>query len=233
MPLEGIEKVVALWTEQYRELGARDFINHVQIFENRGSIMGCSNPHPHGQIWAEETLPDLPAREGENQRNYFSDKRSCLLCDYLEWELKDGERVVAENDHFVALIPFWAVWPYEVMVLPKAHRTALTELSPAERTGLAEIMKSVGIRYDNLFRTSFPYSMGIHQAPTDGGDHSSGHLHLHYFPPLLRSAAVKKFMVGYELMAMPQRDITAESAAETLRNLPAVHYKEACDHAED
>lgn len=227
MPQDAVERVVSLWADQYQELGEKDFINHVQIFENRGAIMGCSNPHPHGQVWAEEILPDIPAREVENQKKYLNENGSSMLMDYLDYELESKDRLIAENDHFVSLVPFWAVWPYEVMILPKARRSSLVELSSEEKSSLAAMMKIVGIRFDNLFKTSFPYSMGIHQAPTDGQDHSSFQMHLHYMPPLLRSATVKKFMVGYELLGMPQRDITAELAAETLRNLPEVHYKEA------
>ena len=224
METSDIVPVVDAWVEQYESIGAEPFINYVQIFENRGEMMGASNPHPHGQIWANEHVPNLPQRESEQQQVYRKNKDGCLICDYLAAELAAGERTVVQNDSFVALVPYWAVWPFETMVIPRRHHTSIPELSDRERTDLADIMRRLGVRYDNLFRTSFPYSMGIHQRPTDGDPHDEWHLHLHYFPPLLRSATVRKFMVGYELLGMPQRDITAEGAAERLRALPAVHY---------
>lgn len=230
MPVGDVRRVVSLWSGQYRELGDKEYINHVQIFENRGAMMGCSNPHPHGQIWAEERLPSLVAAEQERQRAYRTSHDRCLLCDYLAWELERKDaRFVWENEAFAVLVPFWAVWPFEVLILPKRHHESLLTLSPSEEQALAETLKALGIRYDNLFKTSFPYSMGLHQAPTDGAAHPHHHFHIHYYPPLLRSATVKKFMVGYELMAMAQRDITAEQSALTLRALPAVHYRECCD----
>lgn len=221
-----IEKVVELWKERYIEIGRDPSINYVQIFENRGSVMGCSNPHPHGQIWASSGLPTIPAAETERQAAWLKEKGSCLLCDYLALELSRGERVVAEGEHFAALVPFWAVWPYEIMVLPRRHMASVAELSRDESRDLAALMKRVSTRYDNLFLTSFPYSMGLHQAPTDGKAHPGWHFHMHYLPPLLRSATVKKFMVGFELLGMPQRDITAEDAAATLRGLSELHYRE-------
>ena len=227
MSREEILPVIDAWVEQYKSIGAEDFINYVQIFENRGEMMGASNPHPHGQIWASSSIPNLPDRETARQEAHWSDKRECLLCSYVNLELRARERVVVENDSFVALVPFWAVWPFEVMVLPKRHHASIDSISTEERSGLAEIIRALGIRYDNLFETSFPYSMGIHQRPTDGNPYEGWHFHLHYFPPLLRSATVKKFMVGFELLGMPQRDITAESAAERLRELPARHYLDA------
>ena len=227
MPLmapRAIRTVVDLWTEQYRELGAMEDIGYVQIFENKGSQMGCSNPHPHGQIWADEQVPHLPARECSAQKEYTGTRSSCLLCDYLTLEQKKGERIVFENGSFVVLVPFWAVWPYEVMVLPKNHHGSLLTLSDRERNDLADALKRIGTRYDNLFTTSFPYSMGIHQQPTDGNNHPEWHFHFHFYPPLLRSATVQKFMVGYEMLGMPQRDITAELAADKLRAMSEVHY---------
>ena len=216
--------VVDLWISQYRELAAIDYINHVQIFENRGAVMGCSNPHPHGQIWAEEAVPHLPALELQKQKKYLNEKGSCMLCDYLEQERADGSRIVFENDSFTVLVPFWAVWPYEVMILPGRHMGAMIEMDSDERRDLADALRRLGIRYDNLFQTRFPYSMGIHQNPTDGAEYPENHFHLHYYPPLLRSASVRKFMVGYELLAMAQRDITAEQAAATLRGLSDQHF---------
>lgn len=209
--------VVEEWTRQYQELGQRPDINHVQIFENRGEIMGCSNPHPHGQIWAQRTIPDLPLRESERQQAWKNEKGTALLLDYLALELRQKERILFENESWVALVPYWAVWPYETMLLPRAHRRDLTELTAPERADLADMLGRMTRRFDNLFGVSFPYSMGIHQRPTDGGDHDGWQLHVHFMPPLLRSATVKKFMVGYELLAQAQRDITAEQAAERLR----------------
>ncbi|EGB16139.1 galactose-1-phosphate uridylyltransferase [Pseudodesulfovibrio mercurii] len=216
--------VVDVWCEEFRQLGGREDIGYVQIFENRGAAMGCSNPHPHGQIWATRSVPMYPAAEDRHQAAHLRDHGQCLLCAYLETELARGERIVFENDSFAALVPFWALWPFETMILPKAHLTNIPAMSPAQRRDLAEAMVRLNVRYDNLFRTSFPYSMGIHQAPTDGGDHPHWHFHLHYYPPLLRSRSVKKFMVGFEMMAMPQRDLTAESAAARLREQSEVHY---------
>jgi UDPglucose--hexose-1-phosphate uridylyltransferase len=188
----------------------------VLIFENRGAMMGASNPHPHGQIWANERLPNDPAKELRQQQEHAA-RGGCLLCDYLELERKDGERIVCENGHFVAVLPFWAVWPFETLVLPRAHRGALPDLDQDERNGLADIMRRLTRRYDRLFGVTFPHSMGLHQRPTDGAAYPEWHLHLHFYPPLLRSATVRKFMVGYELLAQPQRDITPESAAQRLR----------------
>ncbi|WP_316897752.1 UDP-glucose--hexose-1-phosphate uridylyltransferase [Pseudodesulfovibrio indicus] len=217
-------KVVDLWCEEFASLGSRADIGYVQIFENRGQAMGCSNPHPHGQIWATRSVPMIPAAEDRRQHAHRAEQGSCLLCDYLKLELARNERIVFENDSFAALVPFWAVWPFETMILPKAHLADVTAMDPAQRRDLADAMVRLNIRYDNLFETSFPYSMGIHQAPSDGADHPHWHFHLHYYPPLLRSRTVRKFMVGYEMMAMPQRDLTAEAAAARLRDQPEVHY---------
>jgi UDPglucose--hexose-1-phosphate uridylyltransferase len=225
MDTAAIGRVVDVWVDQYEELGARDHINYVQIFENRGAMMGCSNPHPHGQIWSNHTVPQLPATETHYQEAYRSDTGRCLLCDYVARETERAERIVFSNDAFVALVPFWAVWPFETMILPRRHVRSLPEFQRAERTALADMLRRMGIRFDNLFRTSFPYSMGIHQKPTDGASHDAWHLHLHYFPPLLRSATVRKFMVGYEMLGNPQRDITAEQAATRLRECSETHYR--------
>ena len=221
-----IMTVVDVWAQQYGELGSLPYANYVEIFENRGEAMGCSNPHPHCQIWVNQTIPNEPRKEQQSQREYAEKHGSCLLCDYLKLELKIGSRIVAENSHFIGLVPFWAVWPFEVMLLPKSHVGNLTSLDLRMRHDLADILKRLTTRYDNLFQTLFPYSMGFHQAPTDGERHPEWHLHLHFYPPLLRSATVRKFMVGYELLASPQRDISAEAAAATLRNLPEIHYAE-------
>ncbi len=219
MPAEAIRTVVDTWADQYLELGSLDWVRHVQIFENRGATMGASNPHPHGQIWANERLPNEPAKELAQQRAR-ADSGGCLLCDYLDVELDDGERIVTGNEHFTALVPFWAVWPFETLVLPRAHAGALPDLGPDQRDGLADILRRLTRRYDRLFGVTFPYSMGLHQQPTDGDPHRGWHLHAHFYPPLLRSATVRKFMVGYELLGQPQRDITPETAAQRLRELP-------------
>jgi UDPglucose--hexose-1-phosphate uridylyltransferase len=216
MPQPAVRTVVDTWAAQTAELGALDWVSHVQIFENRGAMMGASNPHPHGQIWATESLPNEPAKELAQQAAYAGD---CLLCDYLATELSDGARVVDSNEHFVSVVPFWAMWPFETLVLPRTHSGSLTDLDSGERDGLADILGWVTRRYDRLFGVTFPYSMGFHQRPTDGGDHPRAHLHGHFYPPLLRSATIRKFMVGFELLAQPQRDITPESAAERLREL--------------
>jgi UDPglucose--hexose-1-phosphate uridylyltransferase len=230
MAVSDIERVVRVWAEQYRALGADQRIGSVQIFENRGAMMGASNPHPHCQIWASRSLPNETAKEFFAQTTYRDRHASCLLCDALALELATGERVVCANEHFVALVPFWAVWPFETLLLPRRHFGAMSELTAAEATGLADILRALTIRYDNLFETSFPYSMGFHQSPTDGAAHPEWHFHAHFYPPLLRSATVRKFMVGFEMLGSPQRDITPESAAQRLREMPAVHY---LDRAED
>jgi UDPglucose--hexose-1-phosphate uridylyltransferase len=227
MEREDIGTVVATWIEQYRDLEAQPFINHVQIFENRGEMMGASNPHPHGQIWATEHLPVQAEREHLAQHEYHAANGRTLLSDYLALEVQDGTRIVCENEHFVALVPFWAVWPFEIMVVSRRAVGALPDLTTEEQLGLADILKRVTTRYDNLFEVSFPYSMGFHQRPTDGQPHPEWHLHAHFYPPLLRSATVRKFMVGYEMLGEPQRDITPESAAERLRGLSETHYLNA------
>jgi UDPglucose--hexose-1-phosphate uridylyltransferase len=224
MQLSEIRGVVDVWASEYATLGAQPWVNHVEIFENRGAMMGASNPHPHCQIWANKNVPNVPAREQERQAAYEAEQGNCLLCDYVALEARLGERVVCENDSFVVLVPFWAVWPFETMLLSKRHLTSIDELSDNDRTGLADVLRQITTRYDNLFEVPFPYTMGFHQRPTDGQPHPEWHFHAHYLPPLLRSASVQKFMVGYELLASPQRDITPESAAERLRNLPAQHY---------
>jgi UDPglucose--hexose-1-phosphate uridylyltransferase len=218
-----IRRVVDAWTEQYEELRAIDWIQYVQIFENRGAMMGASNPHPHGQIWSTGFVPDEPAAETIAQRKHLAETGRCLLCDYLETELAAGERVVFVNDHFAALVPWWAVWPFEVMLVARRHIGAMPELSVEERDAFADALKRLTTRYDNLFETSFPYTMGFHQTPTDGKNYPEWHFHAHFYPPLLRSATVRKFMVGFEMLGMPQRDITPESAAEQLRRCSEVH----------
>lgn len=224
MAVAEIRDVIDKWVEQFEELEKTGWVRHVQVFENRGALMGASNPHPHCQIWANATIPNIPARELESLRTYHCEQKSCLLCDYLAIELERKERVVCENDAFAVVVPFWAVWPFETLLLSKRHVAAMGELSGQERDLLADILRRTTIRYDNVFETSFPYSMGFHQRPTDGFAHPEWHFHAHYFPPLLRSAIVQKFMVGYEMLASPQRDITAETAAARLVEVGELHY---------
>jgi UDPglucose--hexose-1-phosphate uridylyltransferase len=223
MEAPALRQVVDTWTAQYQELGALPWIHHVQIFENRGAMMGCSNPHPHCQIWANHTLPNEPRKEQDAQAEYARTKHACLLCDYLAIECAAAERIVCRNASFVALVPFWAVWPFETLLLPARHSTALDELTATERDDLASILKRLTTRYDNLFQVSFPYSLGFHQRPTEAQAHPEWHFHGHFYPPLLRSATVRKFLVGYEMLAMPQRDITPEAAAARLRETSEIH----------
>lgn len=221
-----IRQVVEVWVDQYCELGSREYINYVQIFENKGELMGCSNPHPHGQIWATQSLPVEVEKEHQAQKKFYTKRgNECLLCNYLQIECLQLERIVCENKHWVALVPFWAKWPYETLLLPRRHLGSLAEINKTERSELANILKRITIRYDNLFQVPFPYTMGIHQSPTDGLSHPYWHLHVHFYPPLLRSATVQKFMVGFEMLGTPQRDFSPEEAAERLRNLSETHYK--------
>jgi len=224
MSVPELRQVVDTWAREFSELGTDPNIRSVQIFENRGAMMGCSNPHPHGQIWANETLPNELAKELTAFGDYRQRHGATLLHDYLELELGKQERLVSANDHFVLLVPFWAVWPFETLVVSRRCVAALDELTDDERNALAEILRQATIRYDNLFHTSFPYTMGFHQRPTDGRDYPEFHLHAHFYPPLLRSATIKKFMVGYEMLGTPQRDITPETAAQWLRDVSARHY---------
>jgi UDPglucose--hexose-1-phosphate uridylyltransferase len=219
-----IRVVVDAWVREYEELSATEWIEYVQIFENRGATMGASNPHPHCQIWSTGFVPDEPAGETKAQHDYLARTGRCLLCDYVSAERTAGERVVFENDHFAALMPWWAVWPFEVLLVSKRHASEMPEFTEDERDGLADALKRLTTRYDNLFETSFPYTMGFHQSPTDKAKHPEWHFHAHFYPPLLRSATVRKFMVGFEMLGMPQRDITPESAAERLRACSEVHF---------
>lgn len=224
LAIDDLARVVAAWSEQYAALGAMDDIISVQIFENAGAAMGASNPHPHGQIWASSGLPNETAKELAAQTGYRAAHDSCLLCDYLRLEQEAAERIVLRNDHFTVLVPFWAIWPFETMVLPHRHIGGLDELTAAEASALAEALSGLTVRYDNLFATPFPYSMGFHQRPTDRKAHPEWHLHAHFYPPLLRSATVRKFMVGFEMLGSPQRDITAETAAARLREVSTIYY---------
>ena len=220
-----IEQVIAIWQEEFRVLGEKPYINHVQIFENKGSIMGNSNPHPHCQIWAQESIPMETQKELKQFKAYSSKKKRGLLTDYLKLELRLKDRLVFENASFVVVVPYWAIWPYETMIIPKRRISNILQLKPDERKDYAGAIKAVTVKYDNLFNTSFPYSAGLHQAPTDNRQHREWHFHMHFYPPLLRSAQIKKFMVGYEMLAEPQRDITPEESARTLRELSLVHFK--------
>ncbi len=220
METGAIRGVVDGWAQQYAELGAMPNVNHVQIFENSGAMMGCSNPHPHCQIWATSSIPNEPAKEQASLAEYRRANARCLLCDYAAEEKKSIARLVCENESFLAVVPFWAVWPFETLVIARRHVASLDRLESNERDGLANILQRLTARYDNLFGVPFPYSMGFHQSPTDGQPHPESHLHAHYFPPLLRSATVRKFMVGFEMLGSPQRDLTPEQAAEFLRAVP-------------
>lgn len=218
-----IRQVVDVWAAESAALGER--YRWVQVFENKGAVMGCSNPHPHGQIWALSELPAEPAKEDERQRAYLETHGRPLLLDYAALEQEELDRLVVENDHWLAVVPYWAVWPFELLLLPRRHVLRLPDLDDAERDSLADILKRLLIRYDNLFETSFPYSMGWHGAPFAPGNQEHWQLHAHFYPPLLRSATVKKFMVGFEMLGEAQRDLTAEQAAARLRSLPPRHYK--------
>jgi len=225
LSVEEITEVVKTWQEQCEELGKT--YNWVQVFENKGAVMGCSNPHPHGQIWAQQQLPTLVSKKAEGQAKYMQEHGSNLLADYVKREGEKQERVVVENDDWLVVVPYWAAWPFETLLLPKFAVQRMTDLTSAQAETLADIVKQITTKYDNLFNCSFPYSMGWHGAPYDGEDHPEWTLHASFFPPLLRSATVRKFMVGYEMMAEAQRDLTAEQAATRLKELSDVHYKEA------
>ena len=227
MPPEAIRRVIDVWSDQVEELGKA--YRWVQVFENKGAVMGCSNPHPHGQIWASNSLPNEASKEERQQSEYYGKHGSPLLADYLQRELAASERMVVEGDHWVAVVPYWATWPFETLLLPRHHVLRFCDLEDAQRDDLAAVLKRLLIKYDNLFETSFPYSMGWHGAPWGDGEQSHWQLHAHFYPPLLRSATVKKFMVGYEMLAEAQRDLTAEQAAERLRLAAEVHYLETED----
>lgn len=224
MPGRAVEGVVDCWVDEFRQLGSLADIAYVQIFENRGAMMGCSNPHPHGQVWAQSSIPDEPARELEHMRRHFDSTGRPLLIDYLATELEQEERIVLANKSFVVLVPYWATWPFETLVLPRRQVSSLLELDRRERADLAAAVQGIAVRYDNLFSTPFPYSAGLHQAPTNGNDFPHCTLHMHFYPPLLRSATIRKFMVGYEMLAGAQRDLTPEASAARLRAVDASHY---------
>ncbi len=222
LSLPEIEGVIDTWKSQSAELGQT--YRWVQVFENKGAVMGCSNPHPHGQIWATDFLPNEAQKEDLRQRAYFEQHGRPLLLDYAEREAQSDERTVVKTEHWIAVVPYWATWPFETLLLPRFAVQRITDLTDAQRADLALALKKLTARYDNLFQTSFPYSMGWHGAPFDGSDGRPWQLHAHFYPPLLRSASVRKFMVGFEMLAEAQRDLTAEQAAEKLRALSDVHY---------
>lgn len=220
-----IVEVISTWQAEFKNLKSQPGINHVQIFENKGAMMGNSNPHPHCQIWSQASIPNEVKKELKSFTKYYNVNKKSLLADYYKQELKLKERIVYENASFVILVPFWAVWPFETMIIPKRKMKDLLQLKESEKREFANAIRIITTKYDNVFSTSFPYSSGIHQAPTNNNTHKEFHMHMHFYPPLLRSASVKKFMVGYEMMAEPQRDITPEQSAEILRNQSTVHYK--------
>jgi UDPglucose--hexose-1-phosphate uridylyltransferase len=226
MSQQAIRLVIDTWAEETRRLSARQEIGYVQIFENRGQLMGCSNPHPHCQIWATTSVPVEPEKEDATQRVWYEQTGMHLLGNYLTTEMQERERIVCENEHWVALVPFWAKWPFETLLIPHSKASTLPELMDSERDALADILKRLTTRYDNLFQISFPYTMGFHQAPCEGRPTAHWRLHVHFYPPLLRSATVQKFMVGFEMLGTPQRDLTPEAAAERLREQSEVHYRE-------
>ncbi len=225
MEIPDIRSIVDTWISEFALLGRSEDINYVQIFENKGEIMGCSNAHPHGQIWATQSIPVESLKETQYQREFRNKKNNCLLCEYLNLETTLRERIIIENEDFVVIVPYWAVWPFETLILSKRHIRDIAAFTEREINSFADILKKITLIYDKVFDISFPYSAGIHQAPTDGKDHPEWHFHYHFYPPLLRSAVVKKFMVGFEMLANPQKDFTAETAAEVLKKLADKHLK--------
>ncbi|WP_075340768.1 UDP-glucose--hexose-1-phosphate uridylyltransferase [Tenacibaculum agarivorans] len=219
MEVKDIEEVVHTWQHEFKTLAELSYVNNIQIFENRGEIMGCSNPHPHGQIWAQNSIPLVIQRKTENFKNYYKQHQQTLLEAYIQQELELDERVVYANDSFILVVPFWAVWPFETMIIPRKASSNILHMTTKEITDFATIIKRATSIYDKVFNVSFPYSSGIHQAPVNNETNLGWHWHMSFFPPLLRSATVKKFMVGYEMFATPQRDITAEKAAEMLKEI--------------
>ena len=218
MSASEIQKVVFTWQKEFKELSENPKINYVQIFENKGAVMGCSNPHPHGQIWSQSSLPNEVLKKNTQQLDYYNKNKSSLLGDYLTQELDKNERIIFENDGFVVLVPFWAVWPFEAMIVPKKQQVNILEMTEDETLQYGEAIAILTKAYDQIFNTSFPYSSGIHQAPTDGNANKHWHWHMSFYPPLLRSASVKKFMVGYEMFGTPQRDITPEQAVKMIKD---------------
>ncbi|MBU0558824.1 MAG: UDP-glucose--hexose-1-phosphate uridylyltransferase [Bacteroidetes bacterium] len=224
MEIEDIENVIDLWQNEFIEMSKNEKINYIQIFENKGEIMGASNPHPHGQIWAQNSIPVEIEKEMRNLLKYYRINNNTLLTDYLKLELQNQERIVYENEHFAVVVPFWAIWPFETILISKYHFSNLSFMNSEVKQAFADALKNILVKYDNLFHMSFPYSAGIHQSPSDNNEHPEWHFHMHFYPPLLRSATIKKFMVGYEMLANPQRDILPEYTADVLRNLSSKHY---------
>ncbi|KAK9370579.1 galactose-1-phosphate uridyl transferase [Lipomyces kononenkoae] len=226
MRVPEIEYVLDTWTSLYYKMKTETPFRYLQIFENKGAVMGCSNPHPHCQAWCTESLPFEPAQEFRSLRSYTAKHGTCLLCDYASVEQQEASRIVLQNDSFMALVPFWAVWPFETMILAQSHTASLLDFTPKQKNDLADLMQKLTIRYDNLFQTSFPYSMGLHQAPINpvADEVDLSHFHMHFYPPLLRGATVRKFLVGFEMLGEPQRDLTAEQAADRIRAVDEVHY---------
>jgi len=225
MEIDGIEKVVNVWQEEFSRLAAIEWIHYIQIFENKGSIMGCSNPHPHGQVWGQSSVPVEVSKENRRFKEYYQKNGRTLLTDYLQKEIERSERVVINNEHFVVLVPFWAAWPFETLIISKRPANDIRAFNREEKRDLAKTLQELTVRYDNIFQPSFPYSAGIHQAPVNSGNQSFWHWHMHFYPPLLRSATIKKFMVGYEMLGDPQRDFTPEYAAEIIGKQSKIHYK--------
>ena len=217
MCLDDVSAVVQVWIDEYNAFRRMPNISYAQIFENKGQIMGSSNPHPHCQIWASADLPHVVSQEQDSQNAYLQQHGHPMLVDYVKKELDRKDRLVYQNEHFVVVVPFWAVWPFETMILPRRHYRSIAEFGPQQVTAFADAYKTLTLTYDHVFDCEFPYTAGIHQAPTTAGNHDAWQMHMHFYPPLLRSASIRKFMVGYEMLATPQRDITAEHAAETLR----------------
>lgn len=217
LDLDAIKAVIQTWQQEFKTLSELPQINYIQLFENKGAMMGCSNPHPHGQIWAQESLPNEVQKKDVQQKKYYEKDQESLLTAYLRQEESAEERIIYSNAHFVVLVPFWAVWPYETMIVPKRQQATILEMTTEEQQAFAEALQQLTQAYDKVFDCSFPYSSGIHQAPVNGSSQEHWHWHMCFYPPLLRSATVKKFMVGYEMFGMPQRDITAEMAAEKIR----------------
>lgn len=225
MEIESLIEVVKRWKEEFVELSTHTWVKYIQIFENKGSIMGCSNPHPHGQIWAQQSIPSSIVMEGKRQMDYFQKRGNTLLKDYMDAELRKNERVIVDSEHFICIVPYWAKWPFETILSSKRMVGTIADFSEEELKDLAVIIQELTIRYDNLFQVSFPYSAGMHQAPVNSGEQIGWHWHMHFYPPLLRSSTIKKFMVGYEMLADAQRDITPEQAAEMLKRVSTIHYK--------
>ena len=228
METPAIRQVVDLWVDEYAAAAALPWARYAMAFENRGTLMGASNPHPHGQFWATESVPNEPARERLAFDEYRAAHGRCLLCEYVQREAQRGERLVCGNDHFVALVPFWAIWPFETLVVTRRHLATIDALGNVERDALADVLKRLTTRYDNLFETPFPYSMGVHQQPMRDTGHD-WHLHLHFYPPLLRSATIRKFMVGFEMLGSPQRDFSPEDAAARLQAVGETHVHRRAD----